>query len=149
MQEIKEGSPRFDAMHSIGTHGDFYALRNMEQPGENSCGMDFGILRRLKQDYPTKVVVASIMGQTEEQWMERTRHRHQVCRLSPQPPGMPCGGHRADETNQQEALRKTVDFSLQIVQETAGMTAVHLHVMKQERDRQRCLEQPFAIPAPC
>ena len=28
-----------------------------------------GILCRLKQDYPTKVVVASIMGQTEEEWV--------------------------------------------------------------------------------
>jgi dihydropyrimidine dehydrogenase (NAD+) subunit PreA len=32
--------------------------------------MDFDILRQLKQNYPTKVVVASIMGQTEEQWIE-------------------------------------------------------------------------------
>jgi dihydropyrimidine dehydrogenase (NAD+) subunit PreA len=32
--------------------------------------MDFDILHRLKQDYPTKVVVASIMGQTEEQWSQ-------------------------------------------------------------------------------
>ena len=30
--------------------------------------MDFDILRRLKQNYPTKVVVASIMGQNEAEW---------------------------------------------------------------------------------
>ena len=69
MQEIKEVSPRFDAMHSNATHGDFYGFRNMEQLSENSLEMDFDILHRLKQDYPTKVVVASIMGQTEEDWM--------------------------------------------------------------------------------
>ena len=70
MQEIKEVSPRFDAMHNNATHGDFYGFRNMEQLSENPVEMDFDILRRLKQNYPTKVVVASIMGQTEEQWIK-------------------------------------------------------------------------------
>ena len=70
MQEIKEVSPRFDAMHDNGTHGDFYGFRNMEQLSENPVEMDFDILHRLKQDYPTKVIVASIMGQTEEEWMK-------------------------------------------------------------------------------
>ena len=69
LQEIKEVSPRFDAMHNNATHGDFYGFRNMEQLSENPVEMDFDILRRLKQDYPTKVVVASIMGQTEEEWI--------------------------------------------------------------------------------
>ena len=71
LQEIKEVSPRFDAKHSNGIHGDFYGFRNMEQLSENPVEMDFDILRRLKQDYPTKVVVASIMGQTEEEWQRR------------------------------------------------------------------------------
>ena len=68
LQEIKEVSPRFDAKHSNGIHGDFYGFRNMEQLSENPVEMDFDILRRLKQDYPSKVVIASIMGQTEEEW---------------------------------------------------------------------------------
>ena len=68
LQEIKEVSPRFDAMHNNATHGDFYGFRNMEQLSENPVEMDFDILRRLKQNYPTKVVIASIMGQTEEEW---------------------------------------------------------------------------------
>ncbi len=69
MQEIKEVSPRFDAMHNNATHGDFYGFRNMEQLSENPVEMDFDILHRLKQNYPTKVVIASIMGQTEEEWI--------------------------------------------------------------------------------
>ena len=32
--------------------------------------MDFDILHRLKKNYPQKVVIASIMGQTEREWME-------------------------------------------------------------------------------
>ena len=73
MQEIHEVSPRFDAKHSIAVHGDFYGFRNMEQLSENPMAMDFDILRRLKQNYPTKVVIASIMGQTEEEWMALAR----------------------------------------------------------------------------
>ena len=73
MQEINEVSPRFDAMHNNATHGDFYGFRNMEQLSENPVEMDFDILHRLKQNYPTKVVIASIMGQTEEEWIKLAR----------------------------------------------------------------------------
>ena len=73
LQEIKEVSPRFDAMHNNATHGDFYGFRNMEQLSENPVEEDFDILRRLKHDYPSKVVIASIMGQTEEEWMKLAR----------------------------------------------------------------------------
>ena len=70
LQEIKEVSPRFDAMHNNATHGDFYGFRNMEQLSENPVEEDFEILRQLKQDYPSKVVIASIMGQNEEEWIK-------------------------------------------------------------------------------
>ena len=68
-QEINEVSPRFDAVHS-SKRGDFYGFRNMEQLSENPVDMDFDILSRLKKNYPSKIVVASIMGQTEEEWIE-------------------------------------------------------------------------------
>ena len=70
-QDIREVSPRFDAVKE-GTP-DFYAFRNMEQLSENPYAVDFDILRRLKHDYPTKIVVASIMGQFEEEWIELAR----------------------------------------------------------------------------
>ena len=66
-QEIREVSPRFDAVKSDAR---FAGFRNMEQLSENPYEMDFDILRRLKRDYPTKVVVASIMGQFEDEWAE-------------------------------------------------------------------------------
>jgi len=66
-QDIREVSPRFDAVKN-GT--SFAGFRNMEQLSENPYAMDFSILRRLKQNYPSKVVVASIMGQFEEEWIE-------------------------------------------------------------------------------
>lgn len=70
LDDINEVSPRFDVVHRQGTTGDFSALRNMEQLSENPAEVDFDILSRLKRDYPSKVVVASIMGSTEEQWIE-------------------------------------------------------------------------------
>ena len=66
-QDIHEVSPRFDAVKDGTT---FAGFRNMEQLSENPYDVDFDILRRLKQDYPTKIVVASIMGQFEEEWIE-------------------------------------------------------------------------------
>lgn len=62
-QDIHEVSPRFDAVDK-----PFTALRNMEQLSENPVDVDFDILRRLKRDFPSKVIVASIMGQTEDEW---------------------------------------------------------------------------------
>ena len=66
-QDIREVSPRFDAVKQ-GT--SFAGFRNMEQLSENPYEVDFDILHRLKQNYPSKVVVASIMGQFEEEWIE-------------------------------------------------------------------------------
>ena len=66
MDDIHEVSPRFDAVSDAGTK-DFFGFRNMEQLSENPVDVDFDILHRLKESYPSKVVVASIMGQTEEQ----------------------------------------------------------------------------------
>ena len=66
-QDINEVSPRFDAVKSGATIEGF---RNMEQLSENPYLTDFDILHRLKRDYPSKVVIASIMGQHEEEWAE-------------------------------------------------------------------------------
>lgn len=62
-QDINEVSPRFDAVGK-----PFIGFRNMEQLSENSVDEDFGMLAQLKRDYPGKVVIASIMGQTEDEW---------------------------------------------------------------------------------
>jgi dihydropyrimidine dehydrogenase (NAD+) subunit PreA len=69
LQEIREVSPRFDAI-SDGASSNFFGFRNMEQLSENPTGVDFDILRRLKHDYPNKIVIASIMGQSEKQWIQ-------------------------------------------------------------------------------
>ena len=68
MEDIREVSPRFDAVSEPG-RSDFFGFRNMEQLSENPVEVDFDILRRLKQDYPSKIVVASIMGNAETEWI--------------------------------------------------------------------------------
>jgi len=69
-QDIHEVSPRFDAVKQGSL---FIGFRNMEQLSENPVDVDFEYLRRLKHDYPTKVVVASIMGQSEDDWTDLAR----------------------------------------------------------------------------
>ena len=73
MQDIQEVSPRFDA---VGY--PFIGFRNMEQLSENPVDVDFDILARLKKNYPSKVVIASIMGQTEGEWIELAKKAEQA-----------------------------------------------------------------------
>ena len=78
LDDINEVSPRFDAIHREGSKGDFTSFRNMEQLSENPAEVDFEILSRLKKNYPTKIVVASIMGSTEEQWIDLAKMAEQA-----------------------------------------------------------------------
>lgn len=64
--DIREVSPRFDQVGKDGT--PFIGFRNMEQLSEHSPEEDFAIISRLKKDYPSKVIVASIMGSNEDEW---------------------------------------------------------------------------------
>lgn len=77
LDEIHEVSPRFDAVGEA-KQGDFFGFRNMEQLSENPADVDFDILHRLKLNYPTKVVVASIMGRTEEEWIELAKRAEEA-----------------------------------------------------------------------
>ena len=73
LQEIKEVSPRFDAVGK-----PFIGFRNMEQLSENPPEEDFKTLARLKRDFPSKVVIASIMGKTEEEWESLAKKAEQA-----------------------------------------------------------------------
>ncbi len=64
--KIEEVSPRFDAVKDLNR--SFTGFRNMEQLSEQSAEENFAIIKKLKQNYPTKIIVASIMGQTDESW---------------------------------------------------------------------------------
>lgn len=61
-----EASPRFDAIGKEAT--PFIGFGNIEQISDKSPDENFEILRKLKQNFPTKVIVASIMGRDEDEW---------------------------------------------------------------------------------
>ena len=78
LDEIREVSPRFDSVPREGERGDFSAFRNMEQLSENPAEVDFETLSRLKKDYPSKIVIASIMGKSEEEWITLGKRAEQA-----------------------------------------------------------------------
>ncbi|SFD26622.1 NAD-dependent dihydropyrimidine dehydrogenase subunit PreA [Clostridium uliginosum] len=66
-----EVSPRFDNLKKEAT--SFIGFKNMEQISDHPLEQNLDDLRRLKENYPTKVVVASIMGQNEKEWEDLAR----------------------------------------------------------------------------
>ena len=61
-----EASPRFSAMRNH-SHS-FVGFKNIEQLSDHSVEENMEIFRILRQEFPTKVIVASIMGRNEEEW---------------------------------------------------------------------------------
>ena len=61
-----EVSPRFAKISKDAS--SFMGFKNIEQISDHTLEENLGYLKKLKEDYPTKVIVASIMGQTEEEW---------------------------------------------------------------------------------
>lgn len=61
-----EVSPRFDNIRKEAT--SFIGFKNMEQIAEHPLDENLAAIRRLKKEYPNKVLIASIMGSNEEEW---------------------------------------------------------------------------------
>lgn len=61
-----EVSPRFAALEK--EENPFIGFKNIEQISDHSIEENMDFLRKLKKNYPTKIIVASIMGQNEEEW---------------------------------------------------------------------------------
>ena len=63
-----EASPRFSA---IRHHSNaFCGFKNIEQLSDHSVDENMQIFSRLKAEFPSKVIIASIMGQNEKEWTE-------------------------------------------------------------------------------
>ena len=69
--DIHEASPRFSAI--TGDNGSIIGFKNIEQLSDHSVAENMDIFRRLKENYPTKFILASIMGQNEAEWEELAR----------------------------------------------------------------------------
>ena len=66
--EIHEASPRFSAIK--GDNGAIIGFKNIEQLSDHSVAENMEIFTRLKKQYPSKFILASIMGQNEKEWAE-------------------------------------------------------------------------------
>jgi dihydropyrimidine dehydrogenase (NAD+) subunit PreA len=62
----EEVSPRFDHLRKEAL--PFVGFKNIEQISDHTLEENFSFIKRLKEDYPTKIIVASIMGRNEEEW---------------------------------------------------------------------------------
>lgn len=61
-----ECSPRFDTVTKEGT--PFIGFKNMEQISDKPLEVNLSYIKRLKEEYPNKIIVASIMGSSNEEW---------------------------------------------------------------------------------
>ncbi len=62
----QEVSPRFDTLEKENT--PWVGFKNIEQISDHTFEENIDFIKKLKKDYPTKVMIASIMGQNEEEW---------------------------------------------------------------------------------
>lgn len=61
-----EASPRFSAIRNHS--GSFCGFKNIEQLSTHSVEEDIETIGKLKKEFPSKVIIASIMGQNEDEW---------------------------------------------------------------------------------
>ena len=61
-----EVSPRFTALTKENV--PFVGFKNIEQISDYTLEENIAFLKKLKKNYPSKIIVASIMGQNEEEW---------------------------------------------------------------------------------
>ncbi len=66
-----EASPRFSTV--MNHSNSFCGFKNIEQLSDHSVEENMEIFRRLKTDFPSKAIVASIMGQNEKEWTDLAR----------------------------------------------------------------------------
>ena len=66
LMDIREASPRFSTVKNVD--GSIYGFKNIEQLSDHSFEENLDFFRKLKKDYPSKVLLASIMGRTEAEW---------------------------------------------------------------------------------
>lgn len=66
LMDIHEASPRFSALKD--GNGAFYGFKNIEQLSDHALEENLEMFCRLKRDYPSKILLASIMGRNEAEW---------------------------------------------------------------------------------
>ena len=63
-----EASPRFSVIR--GHSNAFTGFKNIEQLSDHSVEENMQVFRQLREEFPGKVIIASVMGRNEEEWTE-------------------------------------------------------------------------------
>ncbi len=63
-----EASPRFSVIRNHSTA--FCGFKNIEQLSDHSVAENMHIFEKLRREFPSKVIIASIMGQNTDEWTE-------------------------------------------------------------------------------
>ena len=71
MMPIHESSPRYSAVKNW--NGTFLGFKNIEQLSKYSVEENMGMIKKLKEEFPNKVIIASIMGSNKEEWEYLTK----------------------------------------------------------------------------
>lgn len=71
-----ECSPRFD--NNVKEGMPWVGFKNMEQISDKPTEKNFEFLMKLKRDFPEKIIVSSIMGETEEEWKKLAKMSEQA-----------------------------------------------------------------------
>lgn len=66
LMQMHEASPRFSVLKEWDN--SFNGFKNIEQLSEKTVDENISIFKRLKKDFPEKVLIVSIMGRNEEEW---------------------------------------------------------------------------------
>lgn len=61
-----EVSPRFSSLEK--EDNPMIGFKNIEQISDHTLEENLAFIKKLKQDYPNKIMIASIMGQNDEEW---------------------------------------------------------------------------------
>ena len=71
MMQMDESSPRFSTLKDWDE--SFLGFKNIEQLSEHSVEENMNMIKKLKKEFPTKVIIASIMGRDEKEWEYLTK----------------------------------------------------------------------------
>jgi len=66
LMDIEEASPRFSAIR--GDNSRIIGFKNIEQLSDHTLQQNIEIFRKLKKNYPQKLLLVSFMGRNDEEW---------------------------------------------------------------------------------
>ena len=111
LMDIHEASPRFSAVRS--SNGRWYGFKNIEQLSDHSLEENLDCFRQLKKEFPSKVILASIMGRDEEEWeilaRKVTEAGADVIECNFSCPNMEAKGTGSDVGQDPDAVRRYVE----------------------------------------